>query len=354
MDEARFIEQALGVRPEQTLEALTGNVYWRQLLKGLIPVKDLDDIFHLGGRSCICLTGAPGAGKRTLALAFAGSAVQSGGMLFRLTEEMLADVPEEEIPACINLLFRTASDPHQFSDAHKVLMFEPRGRKKYWNALAAAYARLSGAAWVTVLIVEEDQKMAEASGIPDLLTCLVTLPGKTDREAFFASNKNVLPRKGRTAAEKEPSHAWMAEKTDGLNYSELNQIIRLIRLSLKKAASERFGTGFGIDRGALIAALKAGEFCIDEDMFLVALGKVKEAHENLHKPEQTETPANALIPEGIAGLRAGGMNLDALFGVGQSLGMGGTPGGITGEDTSRTDEQRAMDDVMGLIIEPRI
>ena len=97
-------------------------------------------------------------------------------------------------------------------------------------------------------------------------------PDRKERELFFALEENRLMRRMDEKGEKRPSFSWLAEKTEGLTYRDLNQVIRLIRLSLKGRVIREYGGDIHLlyEQG-----LRTGQFFYSEKMFLEIVERVR-------------------------------------------------------------------------------
>ncbi len=278
MDARAFIAAALQETPRETLQTITGHGKLKSLLKGLLPNTEMDRIFLLPSRYCICLTGVSGSGKRTLAEAFAGSAAQSGYAYYRADACLLREVPEELRGMCIrNLLQQSVSAPGVF-------LIEPAGDREMLQEIAGAYSMLTEQANAIVLLTEEDPEAAGSIRIPDLMKFEIGAPDQKDREAFFGDIRNRLPRKTNEAGEKVPSYRVLAEGSEGLTYRELTQVIQTIRLQLKTRAQTEYGT----DTAALLESLKAGRFYYTERQFSEAVTQARKATQTEVLQRQTE------------------------------------------------------------------
>ncbi len=268
--------------PGITLEAIGGQQYWKEVLLGLVPGKELDDYLGLRKRACICLTGRAGVGKRTLARGFAGSARTRGYAFFRLTDGMLRTVRKEERRALIRGVFAAAGS------SPSVLMLEPQGKETFWRAAADGISCLPVSAPIVVVIVEDDPTAVRREGIPDLMVFSVDVPDQESREVFFAAAENRLIRGRNSLGEAVPTAEQMAFGTEDLTYTELQQVVRMIRLRLKQQALVKCGG----DAGAALRELEAARVYCSTELFLETVQAVKQAQE-----ATAALSAAAVVPE---------------------------------------------------------
>ena len=249
--------------PPYTLDEIKGRDWYVNILKQCLPNPELDRFLLLDAGQPVALCGQAGCGKRTLAAGYAGSACARGmkcilaqgsdysGELAKAREELaqLADRKEETL-----------------------IVLEGCGRETVWEALFLESEERTEDPAVHWLVVEDDTRFLSSPWAEDMLLLHVLPPDRKERELFFALEENRLMRRMDEKGEKRPSFSWLAEKTEGLTYRDLNQVIRLIRLSLKGRVIREYGGDIHLlyEQG-----LRTGQFFYSEKMFLEIVERVR-------------------------------------------------------------------------------
>ncbi|MBR0398491.1 MAG: ATP-binding protein [Eubacterium sp.] len=339
MEVNAFIAAALQAPPQETLQTLSGHEKLKQILEGLLPDKEMDRIFLLPRRCCICLTGDAGSGKRTLAEAFAGTAVQQGYTYYRVDSGLMQEVKAEQRKQCISALLQKSRKERC------IFLMEPAGSQEMIRAVAGAYRMLPEQADGIVVLIEENLEEAGAGQIPDLMQFVIELPDQEEREAFFENDRNRLPRKTNAMGEKVPSYRALAEDSEGLTYRELTQVIRVIRLQLKARAQAEYGT----DTAALLASLRDGRFYYTEMQFAEAVAQIRKLRRSAAPQSQadgrsrqtTQPPVSVTQPL----IENKNWLVQELKGVYPGILQGETPG--TASNRGLTEDEIALNELLG-------
>ncbi len=282
-------------RPDGSLDEYTSHKPLRELLWTLLPDPAADGILLLPSKNAVLLTGAPGCGKRSLACTFLDWASQAGFRCFSVDRSLASSVPEDSLPEFLAKLMSGAETAPLavVIEAGSGEGTERRCPDPLLAAAAGAWKQVPDRSCLTVILVSSDPFAVQDADLPGLIVLPAGLPAKKEREDFFAEHRNRMPRRNEPAAAgaapvKAPSFAWLAEKTEGLSYSGLQQVVRIVRMRLKLRAMQEFGSSVEVREAAdpaereaamknlFINGLAGGSFWYSEDMFLDAVRLVRE------------------------------------------------------------------------------
>jgi energy-coupling factor transporter ATP-binding protein EcfA2 len=115
--------------PPFTLDDVVGRDWYKEILKQCTPEPEVDQYLKLDSIWPVAICGQPGCGKRTLAVAFAGTAAAAGRRCFLLNG---SDLPED-IPSIREEFRKLASS---MNGTQTVVILEGCGREAVWEALA--------------------------------------------------------------------------------------------------------------------------------------------------------------------------------------------------------------------------
>ena len=273
-------------RRDLTLEKLGFQNGITDILTACLPHPQMNEFMLLPSFQAVCLAGEAGVGKRTMAAACAGSLEQGFGFarLHVRSFDLPADQGETLHGALESLFVKALEKP-------SVLLMEMNGCEPLWRETAAFLEAVDPASSLFVVLVEDDITRIRPEWTASLLLCRVLPPDKAARQAFFADAANVLPRRKDSRGNRAPSHDWLASETDGLTYTQLNQVIRRIRLSMKLTAIR--GYGGNLDR-IIAEGLNTNRFYYTEQMFRDAVREIRET-----SGAQNPEPQTTVIPPGL-------------------------------------------------------
>ena len=249
---------------------------WRYVLLGCLPAsctasnyydesasRLFAEKFRVSQRNFFCFYGPRGAGKRRHALAYAG------------TLQQLEDFPVQFLHGTgLQLCGATDSDTKRRVEElfdyvqrrRTVLLLEKLsagdGREFLWNCVAQKCAERKAAAQnsplLTVFVIEDNETVLQQDWTRGLSFCRFALPGMAERLAFFRDPAHGIPPKpGRPEAE------WMAEQTEGFNYVQLHDLVRLMRMIVKAKAA----TSSVADWDTYGSMLRGGMEKFDQELF---------------------------------------------------------------------------------------
>ncbi len=285
-----------------TYVTLPGSSYGKQVLTACLPHPELDSLMMLPACQIFCLTGVSGVGKRTLALSYAGTVMRTLGWQFLYVKgkELAAEEEPGKIYKAMQKLFaQAAAQPC-------VLILETGGNEAVWDAAADCCAALLPDSVLTVFLIEDDPTMIKARWTNDLLMLMIPLPERADRECFFRLGErkrenilelsdNRLMRRTDSNGNKVPTIRELADESEGLTFTELKQVIRLIRCRMKMRALEKYG---GSANRVVNEGLQMNAFYYDKKMFREAVKTVRDAREACMPVKE-----QIVLPAGIAAVQ---------------------------------------------------
>ncbi len=307
--------------PPFTLDDVVGRDWYKEILKQCTPEPEVDQYLKLDSIWPVAICGQPGCGKRTLAVAFAGTAAAAGRRCFLLNG---SDLPED-IPSIREEFRKLASS---MNGTQTVVILEGCGREAVWEALARELENPeSDLEQLLLVLVEDDEKYLSSPWSMQMLLLHVTPPDLMEREAFFQMDENSLMRRTDEKGEKRPAYSWMAEQTEGLTYRDLNQVIFLIRLQMKGRVMGEYGGDIYL---AHEQGYRAGNLFFTEKMFLDAADRVRNYH-------------TAIMPDTLQVLQAARM-MPADKGPGSDRGRN-----PSSPEEELSEDELIMRDILGML-----
>lgn len=264
------------------------NSFGKEILIACLPHTEMDSLMLLPSCQAVCLAGVSGVGKRSLALSYAGTVMRTlGWKLLYVKGRDLAAAEEQKQPQNMQKLFQKASAQPC------VLILETNGLESVWENAAACIAALPPELSLTVLLVEDDISVLKPEWTHDLLLLYIPLPDTQDRENFFARRENVMMRRKDSFGNSVPTFRELADESEGLTFTELKQVVQLIRFQMKlRAIREHRG-----DPEEIRNEYVSNRFCYDKRMFQDAVQKVRSAKEAaVPEKEPLVLPAGMTAP----------------------------------------------------------
>ncbi len=255
---------------QKALSALFSGMLWNPEPGGMLDIPC---------RSCLCLSGKPGTGKRTMAEAFAGSAAEKGFQVFWISSKLIHLTRETELAERIRLVFEKAEQQPS------LVIAEPCGEKAPWQFLAAQYREAKTNHALILLILESEQASGFISELPEMIFLPVKQPEKPARTWFW--EKNRIPGK-------DFSSQWLIENTDGLSYAELQTVLISLRLELRgKALCEYQG-----DAGKIALAIQEKKLACSKADVETIIDRIRKKQErDMHRSTLQPETSQPVLPQ---------------------------------------------------------
>lgn len=246
-----------------TLEDICGQHFWKQIMKGCICEKEVDDLFDIRPSWGFLLCGEAGAGKSTLAQAFLGELEKAGYRVIYLRAADLLTEEDKSLSRAAQLQRSCMQEKAAvfLDDAEDLCDRIPVAEK-----LAEGFSVLKNhqrpVVWILAAADEEDIPSVLRK---QLLLCQIGLPDRREREEYFeAMLGEFTDGTGRCSA------GNMAEITEEFNYEQLNRIVDFARNLLKQKALDQYHT---IDK--IQEAVEEGLLSIKREQFSLIVEKVR-------------------------------------------------------------------------------
>ena len=252
-----WISNLIIERPGYDLTDILAGGVWKEVILGCIPCPGLDEGFGIQGMNAFCFYGQQGTGKHTTALAFAGSIPEeeyrAGGFrTFLVSGSDLEGSGTVSPERRLRMVFEEAVK------GPSAVILEDLRSDPLREAAVRECLRCRSAENLTVFLIEEDLSRVRESWQRAMLLCRFELPSYEERLAFFHDSENRMPRRGG-----RPTESALAEKTEGMNYIQMKNLVRMIRLRVKAAAVYEYGR----DADKVIRAYQDGNVYYTESQF---------------------------------------------------------------------------------------
>ncbi|MBQ3090720.1 MAG: hypothetical protein IJD21_09215 [Oscillospiraceae bacterium] len=224
--------------PPQQLETGEQASYWTRIMAGALPDEDLDEMLEIPAARCYLFCGPLGTGRKTVAVATAGSLGRLGYRFALLTASDFQGLDGETLRDCMEGLFELVRP------GEPVCMVldgvnEWENREQVCRLLAGGFARSKALNLpLFAILVAPDTESVGDTLLSQMTVCGFTPPGEEERTAFYREGikDNWLSLKqGITALD-------LAKETEGLNYYQLKQTLYWMRLILKGEAVAAAGS----------------------------------------------------------------------------------------------------------------
>ncbi|MBQ9148103.1 MAG: AAA family ATPase [Oscillospiraceae bacterium] len=270
-----------------TLNALPVKTPWVRTMKCLIPADELDIALGLPVSNSLLFCGPSGTGKQTLALATAASLAPSGYQLVRITG---ADF-DTQLRAKFQTLFQRISPENPM-----VIVAEELDSCTDLQNLGMclgqmAYVCKIQSLPVILIVIHEDEEELPQELRRNLSVCRFTLPDKDERIAFFESPiaRDIPLQNGLSARD-------LALESDGLQFRQLIQSLRFMKLRVKEKALDKYKKHY--DQAAF--AIKSREITVNLQDFRDIVHRLKVPAKEAAAPVQVVSympaPAAAAVP----------------------------------------------------------
>lgn len=255
--------------PEDGLDDLPVETEWAKVMKSVLPVPELDELLSLPKTKGFVFYGPAGTGKRSLALAMAGSLAAMG---YRFAE-LRGEASQEKLRYLLE------------QDGQPVFLLADTPGEPLMEALAKALERCSLEDRPVIAVVVQEELDRTLPALRRRLTaCRFQLPTLEERTAFYRKTLGAqFPlKKGLTAKD-------LAVASEGLKLRDLESTIYLAQLYLKERALAVYKRHYSLAEGAM----ETGELCLDLEAFRAIVSRVKEPEKEKPQPIQIIQTAGA-------------------------------------------------------------
>ena len=262
-NEEQWIESFYQENCGCALEDICGQHFWKQIMKGCICVKELDDLFDIRPSWGLFLCGEAGTGKSTLAQAFLGELEKAGYRVIYLRAADLLAETEQDLSRAAQLqeVCMREKTAVFLDDAEDLCDRIPVAEK-----LAEGFSMLKNHQCPVVwILAAADEKNIPPVLREQLLLCQIGLPDRREREEYFEAMLGKFIDSGVRC-----SAGNMAEMTEKFNYEQLSRIVDFAKNLLKQKALDQYHT---IDK--IQEAAKKGLIFIEREQFTLIVEKVR-------------------------------------------------------------------------------
>ncbi len=226
-----WLSNVLQPAPEDDLENLGSANYWGCVMQGALPDEELDGYLRLGRTRRFLFAGPWATGRKTVAVATAGSLGKLGYRFACLTRMDFAKLKPAQVSDYLDGLFELVT-----AESPLCLIFDEvtewDNRELACRLLGdhLAICELEELPLFAMVIAEKPEDVGQYL-LSQLTVCGFTPPTEEERSAFFQKELDeFIPLKVGTTS-------WdLARESEGLNYSQLNSLILQMRLILKREA----------------------------------------------------------------------------------------------------------------------
>lgn len=208
-----------------TMEDITVDSGWYEVLYGCLPEQELDEFFGQQGKQCFLFQGDYGVGSSTIAEAFGNSFLQYKGIFASVKGRHLDGADAHDMEQRVRQLFQVAEKG--IPTCIKIDRLETSRDPELLKQLILEYAEDCGEEVPLHLIVILRSEEEVSSLWQSVFTvCRFQVPDEKERKRFFQDKRNHLPLCDLTDEK-------VVELTQGLNYNQLKKLVRLSRMWLK-------------------------------------------------------------------------------------------------------------------------
>ena len=285
-----WLKQLERQSPKLRLEQLCGCGYWKQLFESCIPDQQLDEHYGVGNTHAFLLYGPEGVGKRTLALACAGTWGDAGYRFLVFPRQSELENEERGIQQIVTEIFQEIIKELRSSENGYFLLIEDI----HWMIKEKKTAEIfkekiqemeeENLLFTVIGILEHIEEMDD-SVKKYFLPCRLENPDQEERRIYL---ENVF--EGRIPRSNGLSYSFMVEKTEGFLYQQMSDLSRLAGMLLKQKALQLYGNR----RTELTEAWNRGTVCLTKDLFLAMVKQLENVSGKqpigLMKKEEQEIP----------------------------------------------------------------
>ncbi len=236
-----WLKQLERQSPKLRLEQLCGCGYWKQLFESCIPDQQLDEHYGVGNTNAFLLYGPEGVGKRTLALACAGTWGDAGYRFLVFPRQSELENEERGIQQIVTEIFQEIIKELRSSENGYFLLIEDI----HWMIKEKKTAEIfkekiqemeeENLLFTVIGILEHIEEMDD-SVKKYFLPCRLENPDQEERRIYL---ENVF--EGRIPRSNGLSYSFMVEKTEGFLYQQMSDLSRLAGMLLKQKALQLYG-----------------------------------------------------------------------------------------------------------------
>lgn len=266
-----WLKQLERQSPKLRLEQLCGCGYWKQLFQSCIPDQQLDEHYGVGNTHAFLLYGPEGVGKRTLALACAGTWGDAGYRFLVFPRQSELENEERGIQQIVTEIFQEIIKELRSSENGYFLLIEDI----HWMIKEKKTAEIfkekiqemeeENLLFTVIGILEHIEEMDD-SVKKYFLPCRLENPDQEERRIYL---ENVF--EGRIPRSNGLSYSFMVEKTEGFLYQQMSDLSRLAGMLLKQKALQLYGNR----RTELTEAWNRGTVCLTKDLFLAMVKQLE-------------------------------------------------------------------------------
>lgn len=257
-----WLTEQLQSPPKDDLKKLKVDTYWLRLMKSAVPVPELDVMLGISNSNSFLFCGPSGCGKRSLAVAMAGTLCQLGYQYVHVSGRDL----DEDLRHRVQAIFRQIDQ-----DKPMILICEDlESSANMWElgvclGQMAQVCREQKLPLTMIVIAKSDEDLPDAL-LRNLYMCRFTLPDLQERTAFYeAALGSKFPlRQGLTPRD-------LAVASEGLQLRQLVQTLRFMMLSLKELALTEYRSHFAM----AAEAIRGKELVVDMPMFRSIVAHIK-------------------------------------------------------------------------------
>ncbi len=239
--------------PEFGLEDISGRENWKTVLTGCLPKDETAELFGIPKTLGILICGEDGVGKETLAQAFAGDLGTCGYRLLVLDALDLKAHIFEVFQETKNPLTIIIEGFDQLDEASMSLVC-----KKIKAAVRQDCP-------LVILALAEDEDKIPQKIRKYFSVCRLERPDYIERKSFFTTQIEDI-----FVCKNDFGSSEMAELTDGFLFSELNQLIFLIRSLLCAQVKKQ-----ELSQETVISKLENGKILVTKEVFEKAISMAK-------------------------------------------------------------------------------
>lgn len=268
--------------PEDDLKKLKVDTYWTRLMKSAVPVPELDGMLGIAKTNCFLFCGVPGAGKRSLAKAMAGTLCRMGYSFLQASGPDF----DEDLRQRVQVIFQqvTQENPLVFLCEDVECCEDPKLLSEGLAQLGQV-CKQQKLPFVMIVISSQEEEIPPAL-LRECYLCRFTAPDLEERAAFYEAALG-----SRFPLQKGLKPRDLAVASEGLHLRQLVHTLRLMQFGLKEEALVRYKNHFSMAE----EAVRNKELVVDMSMFRAIVAKLKEPEKApAQQPVQILQPLSAV------------------------------------------------------------
>lgn len=274
MEQTWEIEKFSQTPPGYDLDRISGRQEWKLLFRGCSPDEVLQEEFLLPAGRRFLLCGSGGAGKGTLARAFAGSLMRRGYRFFVFYADELEGPEKEETVRRVRCLLEEAERGKTVMLLERLeLLRDLTGARLLSRGLQELGQR--NLPFVCLATAETGEEV-----LPELLCCFdicrLEPPDEEERASYFEDQLS-----SRFSCEPDLDSPTMAKLTEGFTYGQMAQTAAYVRTMLCGQGQSRYRYS-----GSVLATMK-NMLTVTRELFERGVFLAGEHERLLRKTDQT-------------------------------------------------------------------